>query len=285
MEELLNQIHAVEQKHISRIIDHLSKLYENVSLPSHDLNHHIRVWLHCRGLLIELHKAGLEITSQTIENSLISSLFHDTGLTRTLDEKHGAEGAKLCDKYLSINKDISDSCKEEILNAITLHDDKSVKNRSVKSPYEMLNLELLVSTADDLDALGYIGVFRYIEIYLKRGIPMEEMPRKVIVNLRNRFTNFLNAYSSLAKYSIRQKKRYKDTMDFFTKLDGEISQDKKSPDSAYAVVQILNEQLIEQSKSIETTIDFAQDSLTASYPLTFFKCLQGELEVTKALLY
>jgi hypothetical protein len=28
----------------------------------------------------------------------------------------------------------------------------------------------ILSVADDLDAFGYIGIYRYIEIYLERGI-------------------------------------------------------------------------------------------------------------------
>ncbi|MEY1639412.1 HD domain-containing protein [Tenuifilum osseticum] len=283
MEELLSKIHRIETKHLSNLYRHLESIFNNVSLPSHNLQHHIRVWLHCRGLLIELHKAGLTITEQLIENAIIACFFHDAGLTKTLDEQHGAEGAELCKQYLSHFPDLTESQKTLILKAVELHDDKSVKQHPVTKPDDMLDLALLVSTADDLDALGFVGVFRYTEIYLKRGISIDQLPRKVLANLRNRFTSFTNAYSSLHRYSDRQRQRYREIMDFFTKLEGEISQGITYQDSAYAVVNTLHEQLVIQSNSIEQTIDYALSTLTASYPLTFFKRLQLELEVTSAI--
>ncbi|HBI81912.1 MAG TPA: hypothetical protein DDY04_08240, partial [Bacteroidales bacterium] len=136
---------------------------------------------------------------------------------------------------------------------------------------------------DDLDALGLTGVFRYTEIYLKRGISMDQLPRKVMANLRNRFTSFTNAYSSLHQYSDKQRQRYVETMDFFTKLEDEISQKQAAQDSAITVVNLLNEMLVNQSNSIEQTIDYALNTLTASYPLNFFKKLKAELEVTTAI--
>lgn len=283
MEELLSKIHRVESKHLSNLYHHLQSIYTNVSLPSHDLNHHIRVWLHCRGLLIELHKAGLPIAEQLIENALIACFFHDVGLTQTLDEQHGWLGAKLCKEYLNLFNELPNTDKQLVLNAIELHDDKSVKHQPVTKPDDMLQLALLVSTADDLDALGFVGVFRYTEIYLKRGVSIEQLPRKVMVNLRNRFTSFTNAYSSLHRYSDRQRQRYRETMDFFTKLEGEISQNLTIQDSALSVVNHLNNMLVCQSNSIELTIENALSTLTASYPLTFFKRLKAELEVTSAI--
>lgn len=283
MEELLSRIHRIETKHLSNLNRHLESIFASVSLPSHDLQHHIRVWLHCRGLLIELHKAGLIITEQLIENAIIACFFHDTGLTKTLDEHHGAEGAVLCKQYISQIADLNDTQKTSIVRAVELHDDKSVKQHPVTKPDDMIDLALLVSTADDLDALGHIGVFRYTEIYLKRGIGIDQLPRRILANLRNRFTSFTNAYSSLHRYSDRQKQHYRETMDFFTKLEGEISQGITLPDSAYAVVNILNEQLVIKSNSIKQTIDYALNTLTASYPLTFFKKLQSELDVTSAI--
>lgn len=283
MEELLSKIHRIETKHLTNLYRHLESIFANVSLPSHDLQHHIRVWLHCRGLLIELHKAGLTITEQLIENALIACFFHDVGLTKTLDEQHGAEGAALCKQYISQIADLSDTQKTSIVKAVELHDDKSVKQHPVTKPDDMLNLGLLVSTADDLDALGHIGVFRYTEIYLKRGIGIDQLPRKVMANVRNRFTSFTNAYSSLHRYSDRQRQRYREIMDFFTKLEGEITQGVSTYDSAYSVVSLLEEKLVKQLNSIEQTIEYALNTLTASYPLTFFKRLQSELVVTSSI--
>lgn len=283
MEELLNTIHQVEVNHLHKLHTRLNDIFRDVSLPSHDLNHHVRVWLFCRGLLVELHKAGLEIPTELIENAIIACFYHDTGLTQTLDEQHGSQSAQLCRAYLNELPRMDEARKMAILTAVELHDDKSIKNKPVTKPEDLLNLNLLVSTADDLDALGFIGVFRYTEIYLKRGIAINDLPRKVSLNLRNRFTSFTNAFSSLHRYADRQRLRYRETIDFFARLDSEIAQGISNQDSALTVIHLLNEQLVIKNQNIEQTIDYALNTLTASFPLHFFKKLQGELEVTTAI--
>ncbi len=283
MEELLNTIHQVEVNHLHKLHDRLNHIFIDVSLPSHDLNHHVRVWLFCRGLLVELHKAGLDIPTELIESAIIACFYHDTGLTQTLDEQHGFQSAQLCRLYLNALPNMEETRKMAILTAIELHDDKSTKNKPVTKPEDLLNLNLLVSTADDLDALGLIGVFRYTEIYLKRGITIPDLPRKVTQNLRNRFTSFTNAFSSLHRYADRQRLRYRETIDFFARLDSEIAQGIKNQDSALAIIQLLDEQLVKKHQSIEQTIEYALNTQTAGYPLHFFNKLRSELEVTSAI--
>ena len=142
----------------------------------------------------------------------------------------------------------------------------------------------MVSAADDLDALGYIGVFRYIEIYLKRGIPDTEIPKKVNFNLRNRFSNFLNTYSGLHKYAEKQKSRYKETFDFFTELDALFAAGTNIPDSELTVFSILKEKLVEKQMGINETIEETLRTNSKGYPLWFFSKLRSELEVTSALI-
>ncbi len=284
METLLNTIHKIEDKHLYLLYSSLNTIFKDTRLPSHDLQHHIRVWLHCRGLMIELHKAGLSIDETLIEKALIACFFHDTGLTVTLDEQHGYSSAQFCKNYLENHLSIlTNAEKNEIITAVELHDDKSVKAKPVTKPDEMLQLNLLVSTADDLDALGFIGVFRYIEIYLKRGIDLKELPRKVTHNLRNRFTSFTNAYSSLHRYADRQRLRYHETIDFFTRLEADISENSNSTDSPLHVTKILKQKLVVESSSIDETITYALKTQTAPYPSSFFTKLRSELEVTTAI--
>ncbi len=65
MELLLERISDSEQKWLKPLYNQSKAIFEKTHLPSHDAEHHLRVWLHCRGLLIELHKAGIEITYAT----------------------------------------------------------------------------------------------------------------------------------------------------------------------------------------------------------------------------
>lgn len=283
MESLLEHIHAVEQKHLDGLYRHIDSCFASTRLPSHNAQHHLRVWLHCRGLIIELHKAGIEIPSGLVENAIVACFFHDLGLTVNIGEMHGQLGAQMCRDYFRQHPDIPVRDMDAVAQAIALHDDKTAKQGVVSSPTAMLCLNRLVSTADDLDAIGVVGIFRYTEIYLKRGIPDSELPKKVLKNLKNRFTSFTSAYSSLHRFTDRQRLRYLDTMNFFTELDLQMAVGASNPDSAMAVFGILKEQLVEKGKTAEETVDYAMGNLTASYPLQFFRRLRDELNVTSAM--
>jgi len=284
MELLLERINSSEQKWLKPLYKHSKSLFEKTHLPSHDAEHHLRVWLYCRGLIIELHKAGIKTTHDTIDKAIVACFFHDAGLTLDVGEQHGFLGRKICEDFLKNNPDLRVPDLDEVLDTIEKHDDKSKKEITPASQYTMKTILKLVSAADDLDALGYIGVFRYVEIYLKRGVPDNEIPKKVSTNLKNRFSNFLNTYSGLQKFSERQKIRYKETFDFFTDLDAHFSQSSSIADSQLAVFNILKESLVEKKLGINETIEETLRTNTKGYTLWYFSKLRNELEVTSALL-
>ncbi len=284
MELLLEKINSSEQIWLKPLYKHCKFLFKKTHLPSHDAEHHLRVWLHCRGLIIELHKAGIKATHDTIDKAIVACFFHDTGLTLDVGEKHGYLGRKLCENFFNQNKHLKVPDLEEVLDAIEKHDDKSKKIAAVSTHYTMKSILSLVSAADDLDALGYIGVFRYTEIYLKRGIPDREIPKKVTVNLRNRFTNFLNTYSGLHKYSDKQKFRYKETYDFFSDLGSLFYQESTIQDSQLEVFRVLKDCLIQRQLGINETIEETLQKNSKGYALGYFSKLRNELEVTSALL-
>ena len=284
MELLLEKINSSEQKWLKPLYKHSKSLFEKTHLPSHDAEHHLRVWLYCRGLIIELHKAGIKTTHDTIDKAIVACFFHDAGLTIDVGEQHGFLGRKICEDFLRDNPDFKVPDLDEVLEVIEKHDDKSKKELTAASQYTMKTLLKLVSAADDLDALGYIGVFRFIEIYLKRGVPYNDIPKMVSTNLKNRFSNFLNTYSGLQKFSERQKNRYKETFDFFTELDAYFSQRSRIADSQLAVFNILKESLVEKQLGINETIEETLRTNTKGYTLWYFSKLRNELEVTSALL-
>lgn len=284
MEGLLEQINTVEQKQLNTLYKYISNVFANTNLPSHDAQHHLRVWLHCRGLIIELHKAGVKIPKNLIENAIVACFFHDSGLTIDIGEMHGKLGGQICRDYYNQYPNIIVKDIDAVVQAIEFHDDKSVKSGVVTKPEDMVCLNRLVSTADDLDAIGIIGVFRYTEIYLKRGIPDNELPKKIIKNLKNRFTSFTNAYSSLHRFTDKQRLRYLETANFFTELDSLMTLGTNNPDGQLAVFNILKEQLVEKENTIDETINYAMSKITASYPLQFFNKLRSELNVTSAIL-
>ncbi len=91
-----------------------------------------------------------------------------------------------------------------MLEAIEYHD---VKNYSDASKNKSNNIYHLLTIADDLDALGALGVYRYIEIYLVRGIEIHEIPIQILNNVRQRYDYFIeytHGYNfDRKKYEIR----------------------------------------------------------------------------------
>jgi predicted unusual protein kinase regulating ubiquinone biosynthesis (AarF/ABC1/UbiB family) len=235
----------------------------------------------------ELSDAGLDVVEGTIENVLIAALFHDTGLTIDTSEKHGRLSRQLCEKFFVQNPDLWNNSLSDALFAIEHHDDKQLK-RCDLSEKEYLTTPLsIISTADDLDALGYIGVFRYTEIYLIRGVPLQMLPSKVIENLKNRFTNFENTYPFLDEYIKKQRVRYELTLNFFTTMATHLSanpslqrNDSKGVGN-FQVVNILNHCLVERKLDIMPTIEYALQHSELNIVKQFFIDLKDELHALR----
>ena len=62
--------------------------------------------------------------------------------------------------------------------------------RSTKIQQPENDLLNILSVADDLDAFGYTGIYRYSEIYLTRGISPKEIGNLIRENASRRYHNF-----------------------------------------------------------------------------------------------
>ena len=142
-------IWTVEQKWMDRLFLCVKKEFQNIWLPSHDEQHHMRVWQHAKNLVID---TGLKPDLSFLENLILACFFHDIGMVVTLDEDHGKASRKICETFLL--KRHTPASFSEALEAIEHHDDKNY-TRS-KKPSSFL-LEYL-TIADDLDAFGAIGL-------------------------------------------------------------------------------------------------------------------------------
>ncbi len=123
-------IQSVEEKYLVTLWNNCRAQFENSFIPSHDHYHHYRVWSFLKELLAELSNFKFFSKIQ-IEQLIIATWFHDTGLSKVLDEKHGLESAKICQEFLAENFDGTKEEKEEILNAIESHDDKNYKTINI----------------------------------------------------------------------------------------------------------------------------------------------------------
>jgi HD superfamily phosphodiesterase len=179
---------TAEDKWERHILLYLSGLYKNRWIPSHDLTHHKRVWQNAKDLtrLIE-PKIQLE-DSHFYEKLILSCFFHDTGLLQDTGELHGTLSRKFCEDFLRLHKDKIEFDTTKMLEAIENHDRKNYKNISGTSSVGLFEI---LSMADDFDAFGAIGAYRYIEIYLLRLFEPNQIAEKILYNAAGRYRNFV----------------------------------------------------------------------------------------------
>jgi hypothetical protein len=134
----------------------------------------------------------------------------DTGV------RHGHQSRELCVRFLKENN-LKESDYDDVLQAIENHDNKEYRDSAAK-----FDLLTILSTADDLDAFGFTGIYRYVEIYLARDMGMEQIGHRVMENATKRFDNFEKLFGF--SYSILQKhkKRYNILINFFSKYNNQV---------------------------------------------------------------
>lgn len=277
MTSIAQGIDFAEAKWLPLISLYLQNLYNGIHLPSHNLSHHIRVWVYCKELLFELDQIKEFSAAFSIEQALIACMFHDTGLIADKSERHGYQSKLQCIQFFEQNPTHITNNPEFVLHAIEHHDDKNLKHEVNFDKFE-LDLVTLVSSADDLDALGLIGVFRYLEIYNLRGIPELDIPHLVLKNLANRFTNFKNHFPNLPLYVKRQEQRYRVTLNFFEQLRDEGKSVGVKNGSNRSIARCLVQKLIHERLDIEPLIqNIISSNLLDLDSKQFFENLKAEL--------
>lgn len=176
-----------EEKSLTALEGFFVLKWGDTNLPSHDLQHHRRVWTNIKEILN--HCNDPDIDRARISNLLMAAYLHDIGMAREQGVRHGFHGRKAAEEYISAKR-LKRKDYEEALNAIEFHDNKNYDNDSGNNPV----LKIL-SVADDLDAFGTTGIWRYMEIYRARGIPEEIIGSRILENAASRFENF-KAFSS-----------------------------------------------------------------------------------------
>jgi hypothetical protein len=127
--------------------------------------------------------------------------------------KHGYLGRLACEDFLKKNN-LSFSNFTEALDSIEKHDNKEY--RAFSGRYDILTI---LSAADDLDAFGFTGIYRYAEIYLARGIEPARLGNMIIDNSRNRFDNLTMTFGFSERLMKVQRIRYNILNDFFNEYD------------------------------------------------------------------
>jgi hypothetical protein len=183
-------IDRAERNWLEVLYLHAEQQFRGCSLPSHDHSHHLRVWNLCKVLLREISALNSNIDQALVEGVLIAAFFHDLGMVRSLSEEHGRLGSDLCRNWFRDQELDPPGNFPEILRAIELHDRKGEPVYGPFRPEVPPEILGILTVADDLEALGTIGIYRYAEIYLQRGLPLEELGSRVLANAKSRFEMF-----------------------------------------------------------------------------------------------
>jgi hypothetical protein len=201
-------IESAEQRYRQILEEFFVSVYDGKNLPSHGIEHHRRVWNYARELLL-LNKS-LNISSlPDPSNLIIASFLHDIGMSVHQGPDHGKISSEMCLLFLKKNNlDINNFTG--LLETIEHHDKKEYVNQTDVDP-----LLIYLSIADDLDAFGNIGIYRYSEIYLIRGIPPPVIGLRIRENASKRFDNFRKYFSDDDPFFVHHWKEYLILDNFF----------------------------------------------------------------------
>jgi len=108
--------------------------------------------------------------------------------------------------HMKMNEDDYD----DLLDTIGNHDKKDYTSESERN-----DLLTVLSIADDLDAFGFTGIYRYSDIYLTRGISPYKLGHLILENAKNRFDNLEKTFDPRNAFVQKQKKRYEILGNFF----------------------------------------------------------------------
>jgi HD superfamily phosphodiesterase len=189
--------------------DFFVSVYNEKSLSSHGIEHHRRVWNYAKELVALINTKNTISDPSFISNLILTCYLHDIGMSVDPGIRHGHHSKDLCICFLHDNS-LDKTKYEDVLSAIENHDNKEYKTSATEN-----DLLRILSISDDLDAFGYIGIYRYSEIYLLRGIKSQEIGHLIRENAAKRFENFVKIFGFADEFVQKHKKRYEILDNFF----------------------------------------------------------------------
>jgi HD superfamily phosphodiesterase len=192
-------------------------VYDEKYLYSHGIEHHRRVWSYTKELLNQINGQKTADISQLSSKLIIACYLHDVGMSVETGVRHGKHSMDLCVQFLTKNY-LQVNDYQDVLVAIENHDRKDYsENKRVN------DLLTILSAADDLDAFGFTGIFRFIEIYLIRGINPYEFGNMIKENACKRFNKFVLTFGSAYELVKKHKKRYEILDNFFNEYNDQMN--------------------------------------------------------------
>lgn len=262
--ELIVLIESAEKQFIQILERYFLSIYDESKLPSHGLSHHRRVWGNAKQLLLNL--PGNKCVQPRLPFTLIIACYmHDLGMAIDHGPRHGRQSMELCSNFMHENH-LDEDDFPGLKHAIREHDNKSYTYSAT------VDALTLLSIADDLDAFGFTGIYRYTEIYALRGISPRDLGKNVRENALNRFEHFRKLFEKSGGFFDEQKKKYLILDNFFMQYDRDL--DSNEYDGSYSeVVNLLSGIVIKKNDIHDLTIANHSDNPVADW---FFRGLSSE---------
>jgi hypothetical protein len=268
----VSPILSAESEYKKQLEEFFSSVYDEKELPSHGLSHHRRVWQYSKELAESTFNDTTAADSSFAANLIIAAYLHDIGMTINKGPDHGSQSAAFCIKFLD-DRNMSREEFRPAIDAIINHDKKDYP----KDKYSSKLLDILC-IADDLDAFGVSGIYRYAEIYLKRNIGFAELGVRIIDNAKTRYRNFLEKYGDSKELTSHHGSRYKQLIDFFTSYNNQLGSYKfgcSAPSGFCGVVEIIDASLKHRSDPVSYYTEYYKH-INDDFISSFFGTLMNE---------
>jgi hypothetical protein len=270
---LTGTIESTEKQFKQILEDFFISVYNENSLSSHGIDHHRRVWNYSKELLKLFPLKNSAQISRLPAELIITSYLHDIGMSVDPGIRHGKHSKNLCIQFLNKNN-LPQNDYRDVLEAIENHDNKDYTRNT-----SMNELFVILSVADDLDAFGFTGIFRYSEIYLTRGIEPEKIGNMIVENAKKRFDNFVYIFGANSEIVQKHMKRYNILDKFFSKYNEQIPSyhfGTKNPSGYCGVIEIF-QFLLSTNQSLKTCLMKPEKYSQEPLILKFFDDLEKEM--------
>jgi HD superfamily phosphodiesterase len=214
---LTGTIESAERQFRQILEEFFISVYDEKSLPSHGIVHHRRVWNNAKEILYAAFTGNQKISKDFVSSLIIACYLHDIGMSVDPGFRHGIHSRDLTVRFLSANN-LNANEFTGLLDAIENHDKKDYTVER-----DTNDLLTILSVADDLEAFGFTGIYRYSEIYLTRKIKPQIIGEMIIENAEKRFKHFSEIFGDYTELFQKHKKRYNILIGFFTEYNKQVS--------------------------------------------------------------
>jgi len=209
---LTGTIESAERQFRQILEEFFISIYNEKSLPSHGIDHHRRVWKNAKEIL-RICYPSKNIPSDFVTRLMIACYLHDIGMSIDPGFRHGIHSRDLTVKFLTDSR-LNSQDFGDLLDTIENHD-----NKDYSGERNVNDLLTVLSVADDLEAFGYTGIYRYSEIYLTRNIAPKILGEKIIENAEKRFNHFKATYGEYPELFVKHQDRYQILTGFFSEYN------------------------------------------------------------------